>query len=64
LIILEKKPVQWLGEGGGERGGCTKRNRCWSTGRLDWLYMSNSWMVANKTLHISHALMQWGYTKE
>jgi hypothetical protein len=63
FIILEKNPVQWVGEGGGERGGCTKRNRCWRTGRPDWLCMSYSWMVANKTLPISHALMQWGNVK-
>jgi hypothetical protein len=26
VIILEKNPVQWLGEGGGERGGCKKKS--------------------------------------
>lgn len=64
MIILEKNPVQWVGEGGGERGGCTKRNRWWRTGRPDWLNMSYSWMVANKTVPISHALTQWGNAKD
>jgi hypothetical protein len=59
LIILKKNPVQRVGEGNGERGGYVGAQKEINAGVQDKVRsVSYSWLAANKTFHIKHALKQ------